>query len=522
MQIYSDKVFNKPLKIIKANCKNEALDALDEIFNLRKNYYLLGYVTYEFDKLYFEVYDSYDNFKMPKIQKSYGIIKKSLVSKKTYCKNFDKIKQYILDGHTYEVNYTYPYELYTNLSDYDLYCAILNNQKTRYSAFIKSDDYTVLSFSPELFFKIDNGRIITKPMKGTMPRGANEAEDFKNSAFLKTDIKNRAENIMIVDLLRNDLSQIAQTGTVCVDKLFEIEKYETVFQMTSQISALLRKDVKLSEIFSAIFPCGSITGAPKISTMKIIKETEKYPRGIYCGAIGYLSPSDCEFSVPIRILQKYKNGNFCCHVGGAIVYDSDKNDEWEETIVKTAFLKGDFYLIETAVDNWNLHVERMKKSATALGFTWNNEIEKIKLKDGLITRVCLYKNGDYTLEEKDIVQRKTNRVKISGAVDSKNPFLYHKTNIRTQNVLDEYFDFIRVNEKGEITEGTYTNVAIEKNGVLYTPPLSCGLLAGTYRDELVKSGKLKEKILYPKDLQDAQRVFCFNSVRKMVEVELCL
>lgn len=521
MQIYSDKIFSNPVKIIKASGRKNLLSSLDEIWELRKEYYLLGYITYEFDKLYFEVYNSYDKFEPREFNDRYGIIRKNLISYSGYCDNFNKIKEYIKNGVTYEVNYTYPFEVISNLSDYDLYCAILQNQKTKYNAFLKSDDYTILSYSPELFFKIDGNKIITKPMKGTMPRGAFKAEDDNNRKFLKSDIKNRAENIMIVDLLRNDLSQIAKTGSVVVDKLFEIEEHKTVFQMISQVSAILRSDINLRKIFEAIFPCGSITGAPKVSTMRVIKELEKYSRGVYCGAIGFLSPNECEFSVPIRILQKHKNGNFNCHVGGAIVYDSDENKEWQETLVKAAFLKGDFYLIETAVDDWDLHVERMKKSAEVLGFAWNSDIEKIKLKKDFITRVILYKNGEFQCEERKIIRSKTNKVKICGTVNSSNPFLYHKTNIRNDYEILDYFDYIQTNEKGEITEGTFTNVAILKNGIMYTPPVKCGLLAGVYRDKLIKSGKLKEKVLYSHDLQNAEKIFCFNSVRKMVEVELC-
>ena len=555
MQIYANKSFSNPIEIIKA--EGDLKEAFCRIDELRKNYYLLGYITYDFQKLYFEVFDKLENY-TPNPPKQLGTIIKPIISKEAYIDAINKIKEYISNGVTYEVNYTYPSEVLTNLNGIDLYEAILEKQKTPYNTYLETPDLTLLSYSPELFFKLKGNKILTKPMKGTAPR-LGDNEDEKRREFLYNDIKNRAENIMIVDLLRNDLGRISKTGTVKVNKLFEIEEHPTVFQMTSEISSELEDDVSLYDIFKAIFPCGSITGAPKISTMHVIDELEPFSRNIYCGAIGFLSPNECEFSVPIRILYG-KDNKYTYHAGGAIVWDSTAEDEWEETLVKTKFLHTDFKLIETAVDDWERHVARIKKSAKELGFKWNEKIERhtLPLREGrnlrfrggvtddtltidsqtmhnsknicncdtpLKLRITLDKNGnlqEQVTELSGCIFNATHkpRVKLQGEVNSHNPFLYHKTTIR-ENMPTDAFEHIRINERGEITEGIFTNIAIEKDGKLYTPPISCGLLDGTYRQKLIEEGKLIEKILCPKDLENADKIFCFNSVRKMIEVELC-
>jgi para-aminobenzoate synthetase/4-amino-4-deoxychorismate lyase len=326
-------------------------------------------------------------------------------------------------------------------------------------------------------------------------------------------------------LLRNDLGRIAKTGSVKVDKLFEIEAHPTVFQMTSEISAELEDGKTLFDIFNAIYPCGSITGAPKHSTMRIISETEPLSREVYCGAIGYIHNDEAVFSVPIRILQRIKKhssksdepAHFHYHAGGAIVWDSNSEEEWEETLTKTAFLKTDFVLIETAIDNWDAHFNRMKTSAKKLGFSWNEKIETLKIQEGKVLRVVLHKDGSFEVEYKDLPAKIINpKIKVGRKTNSNNPFLYHKTSIRCSAPQD-CFDEIAINEKGEVTEGTFTNIGILKGGKYYTPPVSCGLLAGTKRAQL----GWEEKILFLKDLQDADKIFCFNSVRGVVEVELC-
>ena len=535
MQIYFDKCFENPIEIIDAPAMMTIWDAFKRIEELSGKYYLLGYVTYDFSRVYFEAFKQFNAYKPRKVSKPFGIVTQSLITKEEYFSKIGKIKAYISEGRTYEVNFTYPNRVLTNLEDLELFEKLLERQRTPYNMFFKDKYGTILSFSPELFFRLDGNRILTKPMKGTAPRGRDEEEDLQNFEFLSTDIKNRAENIMIVDLLRNDLGRIAKTGTVKVEKLFEVERHPTVFQMTSEISAELRPEITLADIFKSIFPCGSITGAPKISTMRVIDDTEKFNRGIYCGAIGFLSPEEVVFSVPIRILQHKntfpqeqftkKSDDFICNVGGAIVWDSTPADEWRETLTKTAFLNTAFDLIETATDNWDKHVLRMKNSAEALNFKWNEKIEHLTVPQGKILRVVLHKNGEYEVEHKDFIPRPLAndgryKVRFRGKVHSSDPFLYHKTTVRPATPED-IFDEIRTNERGEVTEGTFTNVAVLKNGKIYTPPVACGLLNGVLRQKLIEAGKLEEKILYKSDFETAEKIFCLNSVRGVVEVDLC-
>lgn len=520
MQIYSDKYFENPVDQIEIFEPKDLKSGFKRLEILReKGFHLLGYLRYDLSKvsdkplMYFEAFKKVKKY-IPNISNTpVGIITEPKITKDEYFKSIDYIKEQIKDGITYEVNYTYPSRVRTNANDLELYEYLLQKQKTPYNAFIKNEYETILSFSPELFFKQKGNKILTKPMKGTAPIGEGQKE------FLYNDIKNRAENIMIVDLLRNDLGRIAKTGTVKVDKLFEIEEHPTVYQMTSEISAEV--DCSLYEIFRAIYPCGSITGAPKISTMRVINSVENYSREVYCGAIGYIHKDEAIFSVPIRILQGFGNSKkspeFTYFAGGAIVWNSTAEEEWEETLTKTKFLQTDFQLIETAKDDWNSHVARMKNSAKELGFVWNSEIEDLKIPENKILRVLLSKNGTINIEYLPITNfsNQNLQIKINGNVNTSNPFLYHKTTIR-ESKPNDIFDEIRVNEHGEITEGTFTNIGILENGKYYTPPLTCGLLAGTFRKKL----GWEEKILYPEDLKNADKIFCFNSVRGLVEVKL--
>lgn len=517
MQIYSDKIFKKPIDTIEIFNPKNLKSGFEKLEALRKQgFHLFGYLRYDLSKLsdkplmYFEAFQDVDKYNPKVPNNKIGIITKPKITKEEYFNSIQYIKEQIRNGITYEVNYTYPSSIRTNAEVFELYEYLLQKQKTPYNAFIQNQYETILSFSPELFFRLKGNKIITKPMKGTAPKGEGQKE------FLYNDVKNRAENIMIVDLLRNDLGRIAKTGSVKIEKLFEIEEHPTVYQMTSEISAEV--EFNLYEIFKAIYPCGSITGAPKISTMRVIEETEKFPREVYCGAIGYIYKDFAEFSVPIRILQKVDD-ELVYHAGGAIVWDSIPEDEWEETLTKTKFLDTGFSLIETAVDDWDAHVLRMKKSAKELEFKWNEEIKNLEIPDGKVLRVILNKNGSFNVEyhpKPPLSDREGSvYVMLKGKVNSNNPFLYHKTTIR-DNKPQDVFDEIRVNERGEITEGTYTNVGILKDGKCYTPPVSCGLLAGTFRAKL----GWEEKVLYPDDLKTADKIFCFNSVRGLVEVSL--
>jgi len=582
MQIFAKKQFKNPIGIIQAFDNESFVEAFKKIEDFRKKYYLLGYIRYEakeaflgnkikskFPLLYFEVFEKATSPKQkPKTLQS-NLTPTPSIDYATYANAIEQIKEEITSGNTYELNYTYDYKITTEMDGFDLYQSILPNQITPYNAYIKNEYEEILCFSPELFFELKNNKIKTKPMKGTVKRGESSEQDKKNIEFLKNDIKNRAENVMIVDLLRNDLGKIAKTGTVKVDKLFEIETHKTLHQMTSEISAELPDGTTLFEIFEAIFPCGSITGAPKINTMKIIDELEVGSRNVYCGAIGLITPEKTVFSVPIRTLQKKNTEDFySCRVGGAIVWDSTPKDEWEETLTKIEFLTNgsnnsdeteksgaksqdktleslkqkalnEVKLVETIlvekkeVKYKDEHFARMKKSAKELGFKfapWEPKKGKRKKdkEETYILRILLSKNGNFETQHHHLSEIKTNRVTISKTqIDSSEKLLYCKTTYRPwydeakeKIKAGKVFDEIFFNEKGELTEGSRSNVLLQIDGELFTPSVASGLLKGVLRQKMLKTGGITEKKLYLDDLQNAEKVFCINSVRGIVEVEV--
>lgn len=546
MQIYADRYFNSPAEIIEVFSPEDVKAGIDRIEKLRNDgFHLLGYMRYNLEKpngkgmplVYFEAYEN-SLAQPPEKQdeagntgtesprgngEPVGTCLCPLITKNEYVNMIAFIKEQILNGITYEVNYTYPSVLKTNLSDTELYGYLLPRQTTPYNAFIRNRYETLMSFSPELFFRIKGRHILTKPMKGTIRRGSTAEEDAANRNFLATDEKNRAENLMIVDLLRNDLGIVAKDGSVRADRLFEIEEHPTLFQMTSEISAELRDDVTLYDVIRAVYPCGSITGAPKKSTMKVIEQTEPFDRDIYCGAVAYLHGDETVFSVPIRILQKRRDErDFRYYAGGAVTFDSTADDEWNETLTKAKFLESGLSLIETGTGDSELHINRLRKSAGELGFRWNDELDSFIFPENIVSRIELYRDGHYAVTTRQIpAPADRPNVRIHGKVNSANPFLYHKTTVRS-GYPHEFFEEIRTNEKNEITEGTFTNVAVRYGNEMFTPPLCCGLLNGVMRQKLIANGTLQEKILHPEDLINADAVYCLNSVRGLFEVKLCL
>lgn len=566
--ILFDKKLQNPVRVIKAFNNKEFVEAFQEIETFKNTHLLAGYLRYEAKDvflnrpiktdcplLYFEVFDvnSEENTQFNQTYSTEFIFPTPSMTREEFAAKIGEIKSEIAQGNTYEVNYTYDHTADFAGDSYNLFLSLLNEQKTPYNAFIRNEYEEILSFSPELFFELENGKILTKPMKGTVKRSGNPKKDEENRIFLQNDIKNRAENVMIVDLLRNDLGRISKTGTVEVTKLFEIETHKTLHQMTSQIEAELCEGTTFYEIFEAIFPCGSITGAPKISTMEIIDRVEKGARNVYCGAIGYISPKKTVFSVPIRILQrKIKENVFKYRVGGAIVWDSTPEDEWEETLVKSKFLTANhdgLKLIETAKieDSKTVfakeHAARMKESARVLGFV----VDEVKLEEifnfpygpasGAVTlsqeasregilRVLMNKDGNFEVSFREFDAMKSCKIAIAEEkVNSHEPFLRHKTTFRPhfeksfEKIKNgDIFDEIFFNEKDELTEGARSNIVVEKDEKFYTPPLECGLLNGIFRQNLLNEGKCTEKILKISDLEAADAIYCVNSVRGMVKV----
>jgi aminodeoxychorismate synthase component I len=258
-----------------------------------------------------------------------------------YARRFGKVIDYIRAGDVYQINLTFPLRGRYDGEPLALYASLRRRQPVRYGGIVSLGAETVLSLSPELFFETEGRMIRTRPMKGTAPRGANAEEDTQFAAALSASEKNRAENLMIVDLLRNDLSRLAEAGSVRVTDLFTVETYPTLHQMTSGIEARQRTGGRLADFFACLFPCGSVTGTPKIRAMEIIRDLEGVPRNVYCGSLGHIAPNgDMRFNVAIRTATLYDNGDLTCNVGSAIVYDSDARAEYDECLLKATFLTG--------------------------------------------------------------------------------------------------------------------------------------------------------------------------------------
>ena len=469
------------------------------------------------------------------------------ISGNHYAQKIAAIKEHILSGNTYQVNFTGQLRFNFSGSPEAMFAALIEAQPVQYGAFLHAEDWHILSFSPELFFRQHGRNIVTRPMKGTARRGADNAEDEAIAHWLQNDSKNRSENVMIVDLLRNDLGRICEFGSVRVHHLFAVEKYETLFQMTSEVSGTLRPGLRYSEIFESLFPCGSVTGAPKHRTIEIIEELEQGPRGVYTGAIGFFSPArEAVFSVPIRTAVLAHNCGVM-GVGSGIVIDSRAEDEYRECLLKSEFLtrrEEPFQLLETILwDVWNdgyqllpLHLERMESSATYFGFNFEREAVVAALEDAADqlrsaelargmrskVRVLLERSGTLTITHAP-VEEQPGMAKITVSsirVSSGDRFLRHKTTRRQlydqqyeQALRQGYQDVLFLNERGEVTEGAISNVFIEKDGRWLTPPVACGLLPGIYRRHLLETKPADEKTLQMEDLTSADAVYICNAVR---------
>ena len=468
-----------------------------------------------------------------------------------YRRKVSTIRKMIKDGTFYQLNYSIKLDFDFSGNPLFLFLSLAESQDAKYSAFIHTGSSVIISLSPELFFEIRGNKITAKPMKGTIKRGSNASEDSANQKALAECAKNRAENLMIVDLLRNDLGKISKISSVSVDALFEIEEYPTLFQMTSSISSQLKPDIGLTNIIESLFPCGSVTGAPKIMAMIKIKVLENRHRKAFCGAIGYIDKNlDARFNVGIRTLIIEKHADEKMHgeisIGSGIVYDSKPLSEYRECLLKADFFtKRSFYLVETMLYKENkkeiayfdLHIKRFRASAKKLKFKCNAQkiAQDIKtrtsaLKTDVKIRLKLYKNGSYEIMTSytDDGPQASAKITISGvAIPKDNPFLYHKTSIRQLYDLElcyakscGFYDVIFRNTKGEITEGAFNNIFIEDNdGLLFTPPVSSGLLNGVLREHFIKNRKAFEKIIFEKDLLDAKNIYLGNSVRGLVKVD---
>jgi len=467
-------------------------------------------------------------------------------SKSEFQKSIKKIKSYIEEGDTYQVNYTIKGKFDLEGSYSSLFSNLVFNQSAQYITAINNDGRIIISLSPELFFEVKGRKIRSKPMKGTARRGI----DHSNDEFIKYELerseKNRAENVMIVDLIRNDLGRVSEYGSVKIKNIFDVEKYESVYQMVSTVESKLKKKIRFSDVIKNIFPCGSITGAPKIRTMEIINELEKEKRGIYTGSIGLITKDKLTFNVAIRTLAIEKNSNRGeIGLGSGIVWDSIASEEFEETKLKGKFLAEptkQFEIIDTMfVENKKVylleeHLSRLRETSKYFLFISDEkkvlrQLKKIisnpnNLKYKL--RITLNKWGRMNYSVSEIVET-VGKVKVvvsQRRINSQNRFQYFKTTNRKIYDLEYkkysklgYYDVLFFNEKDELAEGSITNVFIEKDGIVYTTPLSTGILNGVYRNFYIqKNLKVTKKNLYLDDLKNADKIFLTNSVRREIYV----
>ena len=560
--------FNAPRTIIRADRTAEVRPALARADQwLGKGKWLAGFICYEaatglephlqahpplegLPLLLLGVYDSPEDSPpdmSPPANAADGPEWQPLLPRAQYDRALQKIRDYLRAGDSYQVNYTFPLQGNFNGDFEDYFRRLRRAQPGSYAAFIDTERWAVASVSPELFFRLKGKRIKTRPMKGTAPRGLFRADDLRRARQLAGSEKEQAENVMIVDMMRNDLSRFCRAGSVTTPRLFSIEQYPTVWQMTSEVEA--ETEASFSEIIRHLFPCASITGAPKVRTMEIIRELEPFPRGIYTGAVGYMGPKGVGcFNVAIRtVLLDKKNHVARYGVGGGIVWDSRVENEYRESLLKAGVLRHQrppFRLLETLLykqgPGWFLpeeHLQRLQSSRDYFGF--NFPLEEIRerlyreaarlsgLPEDQRVRLLVDENGHCTLEAAPLDKPKSGQclALAPAAIDRDSVWLYHKTDRR-----DIYDTLLRQNELGcndvllynnarELTETTIANIVFEWRGEHYTPPQQCGLLGGVFRAFLLKEGRIKEKVLTLNMLPDVSRLWRINSVRGWMPVK---
>lgn len=559
--------FTNPVRVLTAAAPDEVQEVFEAVEQALVNgYYAAGFVSYEAASAFRPELETHDAGGFPLVwfalfeapvapgmstfraDGAYHVSDWQMTSsEQDYVNAISAIRQAIKQGTTYQVNYTERLKATFGGDDRAFYAQLLRNQQADYSAYLNTGRYRILSASPELFFRVADGRITAKPMKGTAPRGRTSAEDDRFAGSLRTSQKEQAENLMIVDLLRNDISRLALPGTVHVPKLFEIETYPTVHQLTSTIGAAIRPELSLFDWFTALFPCGSITGAPKASTMHHIASLEQTPRHVYCGAIGYITPNkEAIFSVPIRtVLIDSATGQATYGVGGGITWDSTPEGEYAELTAKAHLLterRPEFELLESLqLDNGKFpyqtkHLARLADSARYFRFPLDVAHAAVclaetaeKFPEGVHkVRLLCNKEGKCRAEASPLgkVAAPIRWALAASPVKTTDPFLYHKTTNRTvyeeqmAQAGTDVFSVLLWNERRELTEFTIGNLVIEQEGRLLTPPLASGLLPGVLRQQLLESGDIEEHVLYMADLETAERIWLINSVRGWISAEL--
>jgi para-aminobenzoate synthetase / 4-amino-4-deoxychorismate lyase len=471
-------------------------------------------------------------------------------SEADYLKRFEEVIEKIRAGDIYQLNLTFKAKFKLSGSPLTFFLDLRQKQRVAYGGIVDTGEVTVLSASPELFIEQDGRTIFTRPMKGTAPRAGTEEADAEARRQLAGDVKQRAENLMIVDLMRNDIGRISEIGSVEVTDIFTVETYKTLHQMTSGVRATLNKDVGIGDLMRAIFPPGSVIGAPKIRAQELIRQLESEPRGVYCGAIGYISPHGKSlFNVAIRTAVIARNADGEMGIGSGVVFDSQGPKEYAECLLKMKFLTDPvkhFDLIETILFDpaqggfvlLERHMERLSDSVRYFAFAFDEGQVRAALDEAvagaagrLRVRLLLTEDGAVTVTSTALPAADPNAVMrfavSSSRVDSADLFLFHKTTRRElyDRERQEYAsrvgsdEVVYTNENGELTEGSFTTIFIERDGEMLTPLLSAGLLPGTLRTELIAKGEVREAKLTLGDLDAADAIYLGNSVRGLVRAK---
>ncbi len=516
----------------------EAAPAFDRHFPRR--------ATCRFPKIWFGIYDRYEVIDFPE-NAACGDNGRALdwqlsLTEEDYRRSLTRIKDYIREGDTYQVNYSFRFRANCAVDSWALFVRMVHShnlaRQPGYCVYVNTDDWAVCSASPELFISLDQRVLESRPMKGTAARGYGYEDDVEIGRQLRQSGKNCAENIMITDMVRNDMGKIADTGTVETSDIFSLEKYPTFWAMSTTVKCLT--DAGLAEIFQALFPAASITGAPKLRAMEIINELENVPRNIYTGAAGLVFPGRrVQFNVAIRtaLIDKGK-GSAEFGAGGGIVQDSDAGDEFQECHTKAAVLtcaQPAFDLLETL--KWarrggflNLDAHLSRLGASASYFSRELDLDEVaeRLRSAALdfppadqrVRLCVSGDGRVRIQHTDYQPLPDPyRIRLSAIpVHSKNRFLYHKTTYREAYdralaVNRNCHDALLYNERGEITESCRANVIIELDGEFLTPPISCGLLSGVGRSLLLAAQKVTEKVILREQIADADSLWLVNSLR---------
>lgn len=560
---FRGRLYLDPVAVVRADRLDEVAAALDKVEQyVHEGYTAAGFVSYEagaafepampmrrldnMPYLWFGMFEDVDDDRTVELGGASCLDTLApTLNEEVYRRAVQRVRDYIAAGDTYQVNFTFPMHGTFSVDAFELFSDLSAAHATaNYKAFVDTGDAKILSVSPELFFSLEGNRLVTKPMKGTSARGLSDEADAAARQALLDSPKERAENLMIVDLLRNDMGRISRTGSVRVRKLFEAERYERVWQLTSTIES--ETEAGVPDIFAALFPSGSVTGAPKIRTMQIIQELEETPRGPYCGAIGWWRPGRrAQFNVGIRTMVLDASGRATYPVGSGITWDADAQREYAECRLKAEnlFAGGSRdALIETIrLDGGEYallqrHMSRLRRSAAFFG----REVPEAEIREALRTlalrvdpgahrvRVDVHASGRYEIDVQPLDRARCFRLRWAPEpVDPAQRLLYHKTSDRSlyeaaRASAAPADDVLLWNGRGEATESSIANLVVERGGRRLTPSVSSGLLPGVFREALIERGDIEEAVLQRRDVETADRIWLINSLRGWIPAYLVL